>query len=258
MYLRFGVGAAAPSGAQFVGTPTYKLKLLMNGGNNSDVVVDTGASAYTITYATNDGAQHAQSSAQVLFGASSFFSNRRGSPVGSGGGDGRLTWTPLTGMDWGASPDLVIGGAIMPTHQSLDDHQGILQNATGANDNWILWYDDSGKLHYLSKTGGSTTCSLVTTGAFTFNEWNWFFLSAHGGVAQLWLGTDDDGIVNMDVEGADTSAYAFGTGGTQGRISADGGGGFNMNCYLDHIYAATGVYIDDTDFDYMEVPTSEP
>lgn len=247
----------------------YDLLLRFNGGDDSDTVIDDGAHNYTITYSTNDGAQHVQTTDQVLFGASSGFFFRRGVPPGTGGGDSRIGWTvgsvgiPADHFDWGADPDVLIGCAIWPTYESGDDNQIILQITANVNNEIRLWYDDDGFVHYRSKEGGVTFTNLVTsTIPLQFGEWNWVFVSMHNGETTIWVGTDAGGIVTQDASGLDSSPYAMsGLGGgstISGRVSYDGGGSGVMNCYLDHLFVLEGAYIDGSVFDEMLVPTAEP
>lgn len=244
--------------AAIVGTPLYRLLLLFNDGNASDYIYDQSWNHYTVTYGSNDPAQHAQTTTQTLFGDSAGFFFRRGDTPGHGGGDANLGWTAGTGMDWNPYPDVLIGGAIWPTYTSGDDDQTILMLRRNVGHWWKLWYDDSGVLHYYSAEGGGTGCILAGSIPLVYGEWNWFFLSMHGGTTTLWIGTNASGIVQLAASSDDTSTYNMGALGTaSGSISKDPiTSGGQMNCYLDHIFAATGAYIEGTGS--MPVPIAEP
>ena len=250
----------------FLGAPTYKLLLRFDGGNNSDVVTDSGANGYTINWGTNDPAnQHAQSTAEVLFGVSSFWSFRGGGTPGHGGRSSACDWNAGTGMDFGSSPDFVIGGAIFPTFDtgSAGDAECILMLRRNVGDWWKLSYDDAGAVYYQSHQGGTTFTNQVTsTVFFQYNEWNWFFVSSHAQDTSIWVGTDASGFVTNDSSGFDSSPYDFGTlGATSGTVSNDPiASNGTMNCYMDHLYVATGTYINPfwNASGQMPVPTSQP
>ena len=248
----------------FVGAPTYKLLLRMDGGNDSTVFTDNSVNAYTINWFTNDpGNNKGQSTAEFLFGVSSMKSDRGGAPPGSGGRSSQLDWTAGTGMDWGSSPDVVIGGAIWPLFPTLADKQTILMLRRNVGDWWKLSYDDAGAVYYESLQGGVTFSSLVTSTVFLqYGEWNWFFVNMHASDTSIWLGTNNDGFVTNDASGFDSSPYNFGSlGVTSGTVSNDPiASNGTMNAYVDHLYCATGTYINPfwNGTGQMPVPTYQP
>lgn len=254
----------ALSPSLFVGNPSYRLLLDFDGGNDSAVFVDSGVNNYTINWFTNDpGNNKGQSNTQFLFGASSLKSDRGGAPPGSGGRSSQLTWSAGTGMDWGSSPSLVIGGPIYPTFPTGSDAQTILMLRRNANSYWKLSYDDAGVLHYFSIDGGVTFTNLATSTVFLqYGQWNWFFLNMHASDTSLWLGTAADGFVTNDASGADTSPYNMGSFGAMGgSVSVDPiASGGTMNAYVDHLYCALNTHINPVfnGSGVMPVPTTQP
>lgn len=254
-------------GAAFVGTPTYDLLLRMDGATppgTSDVFTDDGDNGFTINWFTNDptnakGQYSTGAGGIVLFGNSAAEFFRGGGTPGHGGRDTNLQFGPVgTALDWGASPDLVIGGAFYPTFDSGDDDHCIFMLRRVVGHNLKLGYTDAGILNYTSLEGGVAKCDLDASEAFAYGEYNWFFLSMHGGVSSLWLGTDASGVATKVAEGADTSAYNMGSqGSTSASISVDPiSSGGRMNAWIDHLFIARGMYIDgDGD---LAVPTGQP
>lgn len=250
----------------FVGAPTYKLLLRFDGGDQSNVVIDNGSNAYAINYGTNDPVnQWAQSNTETLFGVSAFWSYRGGGTPGHGGRSSTCDWTAGTGMDWGASPDVVIGCPIFPTFDTgaAGNQECILMLRRTVGDWWKLSYDDAGAVYYQSLAGGVTYSNLVTSTVFLqYNEWNWVFLSMHASDTSIWVGTNASGFVTNDASGLDTSPYDIGSGGvTSGTISNDPiASNGTMNAYVDHLYCATGTYINPfwNTTGQMPVPTYQP
>jgi hypothetical protein len=165
-------------------------------------------------------------------------------------------------MDFGADPDVLIGGVIWPTFASGDDFQVILALQRNVPNRWRIHYDDSGILHYESLSGGSTACDLDATEALVFGEWNAWYLSIHDGVATFWVGTIASGLLTRAGSAADTSAYDMGSlGATTGRVSNDAviSGGC-MNAYIDHVFVLEGAWVEDAGgtLTTMPVPTAEP
>lgn len=247
-------------GAALVGEIDYDLLLLFNDGNESNYIYDQSYNHYTVTFNTNDGAnQKGQSTEQVLFGDSSLKSSRGGSPEGTGGRNLYLSFgyagiTPAGNFDWGTNPDALVGMAIWPTFPTLSaSEQYIISVSQGVARSWSLRYNDAGTVHFNSYYDSIDRCNLDSTIDLVYGEWNWLFLSLHGGVASFWIGTHASGVLQFAGSAADTTNYAYAGGSLTGRVGSISD---PMNCYLDHIYAGSGAYIEGTGM--LPVPDAEP